>query len=111
MTAQLLPSEFADLERFAVKWCRPTEDERWNVRMTSRFDEVRDFYETTFPRAEAAISYLDQFTLDALDQHSKNLVYLLCSLNTASFPMECWGQVKVPDTGAAKVDCVLQQTL
>ena len=47
-----------------------------------------EFYDTVFPRAEDAMKYLDEFNLEDMTQESKNLVYLLCSLNTASFPIE-----------------------
>ena len=109
--AALLPAEFDDLENYAVKWAKATEDERWEVRLNSTFDEVRDFYETFFPRVEAALKHCDQFPVDAMPEEAKNLTYLLCALNTASFAVECWGQNKVPDTGAAKVDCIVQPLL
>ncbi len=108
---QLLPSEFADWERFAEKWCKPTEDERWDERIASSFDEVEDLYDSLTPRAEEAIQYCDRFPLDSMPEEAKNLTYLLCSLISVSFAVECWKQVRVPDAGAAKVDCILQPVL
>ena len=107
----LLPKEFADLERFAEKWCVPTEDERWAARLASSFEEVQAFYDAFEPRAQEAIAYCDRFPLDSLPDEVKNLLYLLCSLVEASFPVECWSQVRVPDTGPADVRCILQPTL
>jgi hypothetical protein len=111
MTATRLPAEFADWERFAEKWCKPTEDERWDTRLASSFEEVEEFYDALMPRAEEAIAHCDRFPLDAMPDDVKNLVNLLCSLTQASFPAECWKQVWVPDTGAAKVDCIVQPVL
>jgi hypothetical protein len=111
MSTAQLPKEFADLERFADKWCKPTEDERWDERLASSFDEVQDFYDSTVPRADEAITFCDQYALDSMPDDAKNLVYLLCSLIEISFPVEIWRQVRVPDTGAAKVDCIVQPVL
>ena len=32
----MLPGEFGELEPYAGKWCRATENERWNERMAAR---------------------------------------------------------------------------
>jgi len=61
MSATLLPSEFSDLERFAAKWCLPTERERYATRLASTMDEMQAFYDAAMPRADAAMTYLDQF--------------------------------------------------
>jgi len=111
MSTARLPNEFGDLERFADKWCKATEDERWDERLASDFDEVQEFYDTTVPRADDAITFCDQYTLDSMPEEAKNLVYLLCSLIEISFPVEIWRQVRVPDTGAARVDCIVQPVL
>ena len=111
MSAARLPDEFSELERFADKWCKPTEDERWDVRLASGFDEVQDLYDAVAPRAQEAISFCDRYELDTMPEEAKNLVYLLCSLTEVSFPVECWRQVRVPDTGAARVDCIVQPVL
>jgi hypothetical protein len=111
VSGALLPGEFADLEPFARKWCLPIEDDRWAERLASTVDEVQAFYDAFEPRAEEAIRYCDRFPLDAMPEDAKNLLYLLCSLVQASFPVECWGQVRVPDTGASHVSCILQPTL
>lgn len=111
VTTKRLPAEFSDLEPFAEKWCWPSEDQRWAERLASSMDEIQAFYDAFEPRAEEAIRYCDQFPLGDLPEEVKNLVYLLCALVQASFPVECWGQPRVPDTGAAHVSCILQPTL
>ncbi len=35
-----------------------------------------------------------------------NLMHLLYSMIMVSFPVECWKQPRVPDSGAATLDCV-----
>jgi hypothetical protein len=111
MTTARLPTEFADLDRFVDKWAKPTEDERWDERLKGSYEDAQDLYDALAPRAEDAIKYCDQYPLDAMPEEAKNLVYLLCSLNEVSFPVECWKQLRVPDTGAARVDCIEQRVL
>jgi hypothetical protein len=35
-----------------------------------------------------------------------NLMHLLYSMIMVSFPVECWKQPRVPDSGASTLDCV-----
>jgi hypothetical protein len=101
----MLPTEFADLEPFASKWCLPTEPERYAMRLVSSMPEMYEFYEAITPRAEAAMTHLDRFDLQALPEDELNLLHLLYSMIMISFPAEAWGQPRVPDTGSASFDC------
>lgn len=105
-TPTLLPDEFADLERFAADWVLPTERERYAKRLSSSMVEMQAFYDATFPRAEAAIKYVNQFDLDKLPEQARNLLLLLYSLVMVSFPVEVWKQPHVPDAGATYLDLV-----
>jgi hypothetical protein len=71
-------------------------------------DEMQAFYDAAFPRIDDALGYLDGFDLYALPEDAKNLLYLYCSLVNASFPVEVWRQPRVPDSGAASMDCVVE---
>ena len=102
----MLPEEFADLERYAADWCLATEAERYAQRMASSMDEMQAFYDAITPRAEAAIVYCDGFALDAMPEGALNLLHLLYSMIMVSFPVECWKQPRVPDSGASTLDCV-----
>lgn len=103
---RMLPEEFTDLEPFAAKWCLATETERWAERMASTMPEIQSFYDAIVPRAEEAISYCDKFPLDDMPDDALNLLHLLYSMVLVSFPVECWGQPKIPDTGAAALELV-----
>jgi hypothetical protein len=103
----LLPPEFADLERF-TEWCLVTEAQRYAKRLGSNMIEMQAFYEAITARAEEAISYCDKFTLGELPDDVLNLMYLLYSMITVSFPVECWKQPRVPDSGATSLDCVAE---
>jgi hypothetical protein len=65
-------------------------------------------YDTIFPRAEAAISYLEKFPLDDLPADALRLLQLLYSLILASFAVEIWRQPYIPDTGTASFDLKLE---
>ena len=101
----VLPAGFADLERFA-DWCIASEPERYAKRLASSMEEIQAFYDALVPRAEAVLEYLDRYTLDDMPQEALQLMYLMYSLITVSFAVECWRATRVPDSGAARIDCL-----
>lgn len=102
-----LPAEFADLEPFA-DWCLEFERERYAKRLASSMAEMQAFYDAAFPRLEAAMEYIDQNPLDALPDDARHLLWLCYSLVNVSFPVEVWHQPRVPDSGAATMDVVVE---
>ena len=102
-----LPPEFAELEPFA-SWSLETERERYAKRLSSTMDEVQQFYDAAFPRLDEAMVYLDKFELSALPEDAQRLLWLCYSLVNASFPVEVWRQPRVPDSGAASMDMVVE---
>jgi hypothetical protein len=102
-----LPSDFADLEPF-VEWAIPTERARYDKRVASTMDQLQTFYDAAFPRMEDAMSYLEQYSMDALPDDAKRLLWLYCALVTVSFPVEVWRQPRVPDSGASSFDAVVE---
>lgn len=104
----MLPREFADLEPFAARWCLPTEPARFEKRLASSIAEMQAFYDAITPRAAAAIAYLDQYSLDDMPREALNLMHVLFSMITVSFPVECWRAPRVPDSGAARIDCLVE---
>lgn len=107
MSTTKLPAEFADLEQFS-DWCLASEPERYAKRLASNMTEIQAFYDAITPRAEEAISYCDKFPLDDFPEDVLNLLHLLYSMVTVSFPVECWKQPRVPDSGATWLDCVAE---
>jgi hypothetical protein len=102
----MLPDEFSDLEPFAAKWCLATEAERYSERLATSMPDMQAVYDAIMPRAEEAIAYCDKFPLDDMPDDARSLLHLLYSMVMVSFPVECWGQARVPDTGAAYLDLV-----
>ncbi len=108
MAEKLLPPEFADLEPFAATWCLATEPERFAQRMAVPMDEMQRFYDAVTARADEALTYCDKFPIDDMPEDAKNLLHLLYSMVMVSFPIERWGQGRVPDTGAAYLDLLVE---
>jgi hypothetical protein len=103
--ADLLPPEFIDLEPFS-EWCLSSEPQRYAKRLGSTMKEIQAFYDAVTARYEEAMAYCDKFALDDMPEDVMNLMYLLYSMVNISFPVECWSQPRVPDTGATWLDCV-----
>ena len=103
---RLLPEEFADLERFASRWCLATEPERWAQRHASTIEEMRELYDAVSPRVEAAFAHCDRFPLDHLPHDTRNLLHLLLSFVMVSFPVEVWNAPRIPDVGGATLERV-----
>jgi hypothetical protein len=103
----LLPAEFAELEPFA-DWILPTERERYAKRLASTMDEMQAFYDAAFPLLDGANKYLERFGMDGLPDPERNLLLLMMSLVLVSFPVEVWSQPRVPDSGAAYLDLVVE---
>ena len=103
----LLPEEFADLEPYS-EWCLSAEPERYAKRLASTMTDMKAFYDAVTARAEEALAYCDKFALDDLPDDVQNLMHLLYSMIMVSFPVECWKQPRVPDSGASTLDCIYE---
>jgi hypothetical protein len=108
MAEKMLPAEFSDLEPFAPTWCMATERERFAQRLATPMDEMQAFYDAVTARYEDAMAYCDKFPVDDLPDEVKNLMHMLYSMIMVSFPVECWGQGRVPDTGATYLDLLVE---
>ncbi len=103
----VLPAAFADLEPFA-DWAIPTESARYDKRLASTMDELQAFYDAAFPHLEKSADYLKSVELDGISDEDTHLLWLFCSLVTVSFPVEVWRQPRVPDSGAAEFNAVVE---
>jgi hypothetical protein len=102
-----LPTGFTDLEPFA-DWALATEAERYAKRLASSMEELEAFYDAAFPRLADAMAYLDGLDLHALPEEATALLWLCYSLVNVSFPVEVWRQPRVPDSGAASMDMLVE---
>ena len=105
-----LPSEFRDLEPY-LDWDLATEPERYGKRLASSMEEMQSFYDAAFPRMEDVIAYVDKYPLNDLPDDARTLMHLMQSLIMVSFPIEAWKQARVPDSGAAWVECLKEPVI
>jgi hypothetical protein len=108
MVDTMLPSEFSDLEPYAATWCLGSERERFAQRLAVPMAEMQQFYDAVTARYEEAMTYCDKFALDDMPEDAVNLMHMLYSMIMVSFPVECWGQGPVPDSGAAYLDLLVE---
>jgi hypothetical protein len=103
----VLPAEFGVLESYG-DWVLETESERYAKRLASSMAEMQAFYDAAFPLLEPAMTHLDTFGLGEMPEPERNLMLLMMSLINVSFPVEVWKQARVPDSGAAYLDCLVE---
>lgn len=111
MTTATLPAGFGDLDPFVADWARPTRRERYDMRLSKSFDELVAFYDAVAPRAEAAIAHLNGRDLASLDDADTRLLRLLYSFVLVSYAVNVFDQPKIPDSGAAFFDCVVEPAI
>lgn len=110
MTTATLPPGFEDLAPFA-DWVLQGERARYDKRVNSSMEELQAFYDAAFPRLDDACVYLEQYSMDELPDDAVNLLWMMCSLVTVSFPVEVWRQPRVPDAGASSIDAVVEPAI
>jgi hypothetical protein len=106
----VLPPEFADLEPFA-DWSLAFERERYAKRLASTMDELQAFYDVAFERLDDITAHLDALPFDDLPESATRLLWLSYSLVNISFPVEVWRQPRVPDSGAASMDVLVEPAI
>jgi hypothetical protein len=107
-TTRLLPDGFDDLEPFVADWAKPTRAERYETRLAKDIDELVEFYDAIAPRAEEAIAYLDTLGLDDLPDDATRLMQLLYSMILVSYAVNIFKQPRIPDSGSAFFDMVVE---
>ena len=108
MAEPRLPSGFADLEPFVDRWCLATERERYAQRLVSPIEEMKSFYDAMLARVDAALAHCDRFPLDDMPEDATRLLRLVYSFIMVSFPVEVWGRPRIPDTGDAYLERVIE---
>lgn len=97
-TTNMLPPQFADLERFVDHWAKPTVNERVDARCRLSMAEITEFYDTLIVRAGDMLDYLDQLPLHDMPEDAARLTQLLLALVQASVAVEIQGQPLPPKT-------------
>jgi hypothetical protein len=103
-----LPEGFAELEPYVDDWARATRAERYAMRLSTSFDELCEVYDAVAPHAERAIAHLDERDLAALSAEDTRLLQLLYSMILISYAVNIFHQPRIPDSGAAFFDMVVE---
>jgi hypothetical protein len=106
-----LPQGFSELEGLVDDWALATRKERYAARLDRPYDELVLFYDTIAPHAERAMAYLDEQDVDDLDAESARLMHLLFSMILVSYAVNIFKQNRIPDSGAAFFDMVVEPAL
>lgn len=92
----VLPEAFMDLAPFVAYWAVAGQNERRYQRSDTTMAEIKRFYDAMYPRADAAMSYLDAFPLRDMPGPEARLMRLVLSLAQASIAVEIHGEARVP---------------
>ena len=92
----MLPSKFAVLERFAGKWCLPTETLRRRERSNSSIEELDEFYAAMLANLDEIMEFLNGYELDNLAPPEQNLFFLCLSLAEIATAVERFRAPDVP---------------
>lgn len=85
---RVLPSEFADLEKFVGDWALPTEQKRFEKRVSSSLAEVKNFNDTLYSRIEDVINYLNKHDIKDFPEDAKHLFWMAQSYMETSHPVD-----------------------
>ncbi len=95
----LLPEAFSELADLVSEWAIEDGHQRYLKRVNSSMAELQAFYDRMFPRAAAAIDYVDQFDYQQpLPPDAANLRNLIYSLITVAMAVEVWQQPRVKNS-------------
>jgi hypothetical protein len=111
MTKHQLPDGFSELERWVDDWALATRAERYAARLDRPYPELVAFYDGIAPHAERAIAHLDGLDINNLGQEATRLMHLLYSMILVSYAVNIFKQNRIPDSGAAFFDMVVEPAL
>jgi hypothetical protein len=74
-------------------------------------EQLQAFYDAAFPCLERGVDYLKGVGLEGISEEDQRLLWLFSALVTVSFPVEVWRQPRVPDSGAAALDVVVEPAI
>lgn len=75
MSQSLVPRQFTDLEPFAAGRSLVEERARNQKRPSSTMKELQTFDDAIFPRMEASLESLQQFSLEAMPKEVRRLFF------------------------------------
>jgi len=95
-TENLLPEGFGDLEKFVGYWAVKGINERRFQRCNAHFNDIKQFYNSMYEKADEAMNYLSQFDLSDMPEKEERLLQLVLALVQASMAVEIHNESRVP---------------
>jgi hypothetical protein len=99
MTAAMnrqLPEAFASLSQFS-RWILPSEKARIEARLTTPYQESRDFYTAMLPELPDIMAYLKTVPVDSATDEDRALADLAFAFVEIANAVELYGEPAVPD--------------
>jgi hypothetical protein len=88
-----LPEKFSVLSSFIESWALPTRAQRFQKRVTTRFEDIKEFYEAMLPRMDEIVQHLNTFPISDranLPMAEANLLMLALSFMEVAISVECF---------------------
>ncbi len=82
--------DFRHLKDYIETWGLPTREARLEKRLTSSFQELKDFYEAVGPHLDEIIAFLNQWPLDEIPPEHRSLADTALMLCEADNPVTKW---------------------
>lgn len=93
----MLPAGFEKIENWVDDWSLPTQNTRWDKRLSSTPEEITAFYDAIVPYLDKILDYVDKFSLGDLDRPSSRLYNLALMVAEIAPNVELYeGNVNVP---------------
>jgi hypothetical protein len=103
MSLQVLPVQFAELDRYVAKWDLPDFASRYRERLASSFEELEEFHDRMMARGPEILAYLDSKPIAEFSDADRTLGRLMYALSIVAQAVEVFKQVRVPDTEATNL--------
>lgn len=110
-TERQLPEGFSELEPWVDEWALATRAERYAARLDRPYADLVAFYDAIAPHAERAMAYLDAHDVNRLSPAATRLMHMLFSMILVSYAVNIFKQNRIPDSGAAFFDMVVEPAL
>jgi len=83
-----LPTEFSDLECFTERWGAESYNDRWQARLSAKFEDLNAFYNAMVPRMSAIIEHLNRLPVNGLPVPEQALLRLAAAFMEVSIAVE-----------------------
>jgi hypothetical protein len=100
--SSILPPMFVEWQPFVAHWSAAEGDARLRARLASTEQERQEFFDTCFPRTQAALDYLDSMPMSSWAEPEHNLMNLLLNLAHVALAVETQGDAETHHARFAK---------